>query len=129
MKRVSDLGRVGQRVVEGLAIRARQVQRRRLDAIPPGLRAGGEPVRGRLRAAALDNIEELRWPSDINNRRHPRPVAPRPGAPAQGLVETDRADRPEPPRILNPRSAVGADRGPHTVTIAPQPPSPPPQAA
>src|SRR3546814_8349373 len=65
MKRVSDLGRVGQRVVEGLAIRARQVQRRRLDAIPPGLRAGGEPVRRRLRAAALDNIEELRWPIEI----------------------------------------------------------------
>src|SRR3546814_8772603 len=90
------------------------------DLTPPGLRAGGEPVRGRLRAAALDNIEELRWPSDINNRRHPRPVAPRPGAHEQGLVETDRADRPEPLRILDQRCAVGDDRVHHRVPIAAQ---------
>ncbi len=73
LERVRDLHGVGQRVVERLAIRTRQIQRSPLDAIPPRLVAVLEPARRRLRAAPLDHIDQLRPRGDIDDRGRPRP--------------------------------------------------------
>src|SRR5690606_31224059 len=68
VERVRDLDRVRERVVERLAIRPGQIQRRPPDVVPPRLWSAIDPCGGGLRGAALDDIEELRRPGDINDR-------------------------------------------------------------
>ena len=65
VERVRDLDRVRQRVVERLAIRPRQIQRRPPDVVPPRLWLAVDPCRRRLGCATLDNIEELARPGDL----------------------------------------------------------------
>lgn len=106
MERVRDLGGVGQRVVEPLAIRARQIHRRPHDAVTPCLVTVLEPGRRCLRRSALDHIEELRRLGHVDDRGHPRPTLPGPGPHEQHLVEAERGDLADASRVIDQRRAV-----------------------
>ncbi len=59
MKWVGDLDGVGQHCVEHLAVRAGQIQRRPLDAVPPLLGALSEPLDRALAGPSFNDIKEL----------------------------------------------------------------------
>ena len=103
----------GRRVVERLAVRARQVQRRPRDPVTPRLRVGPRArPRGpwrcgprRRRAAAPGGDTST---MEVTHARR----LPRPGADEQRLVEPERGDRPDAVGVLDQRGAVG-DHGVH----------------
>ncbi|MEZ5240829.1 MAG: hypothetical protein R2696_03730 [Microthrixaceae bacterium] len=117
VERISDLGRVGQRVVERLAVRPRQVQRPQRIAAPR-LRAGLQPRRGRLRGAALDHIEQLRRTVEGDDRRAPTPGLLRAGPGEERLIQPESFDGPDAGRVLDQRGAVGTDGVHDGVPIA-----------
>lgn len=119
VERVRDLGGVGERVVERLAVRPRQVQRCPGDVGPPRLGAGLNPLRRGLRRAALDHIEQLRRRGDIDKRRAVGDDCVHDGVPVatelrghsrDRLASADLAGHPAPGPVGHPRTWRG-DRG------------------
>ena len=68
----------------------------------------------------LDDIEELRWPVETDDRCRPRPGLPRAGTNEQRLVQPERSDAADAVVVLDERGAVGTDRVHDRVPIAAQ---------
>lgn len=120
MERISDLRGVRERVGEGLAVGARQVQHAPCDAVAPRLRLGFQPRQGTGGGAARDHVEQLGRASDIDDRGAPVLAAPAAGASEQRLVQAQGGDWPDPVGVLDQRCAVGSHGVHDGVPVTPE---------
>ena len=117
VKRIRDLGRVGQHRVEHRPVGAGHVQRRPLDLVAPRLITLGQPAGRRSRVTAFYDVEQLPG-SHVHDRGGPALGPPLPALDEQRLVQPERGHRADPIRVVDEPAAVGDDRVVDRVPVA-----------
>ena len=110
MKRIGDLGGVGQHRVEHRPIRAGQIERRPLDRVAPRRRRGRRTRRTAQRCHDQGQRRAVDRP-DVDDRRRPPLGAPPPEPDEQGLIEPDRRRLADPLRVVIDEGGAVGDHG------------------
>lgn len=119
VERIDNLGRVGQLLVEHLAVGAGHVQRRVADAGTPLGPSILQPTGRRSRITAFYEIEQPTL-CHVNDRRCPPLRAVAATLDEQQLIEPERGRDPDACRVIHQPAAVGDDRVVDRVPVTAQ---------